>query len=162
MGYVTCKDCGSENQDTARHCLHCGASLAGLTPIVTKDAAPIQSRPSDAPVAEQPKRRSSLARNIVGLLLLIALIWFVAPVGLYVVQPIGVIPDGITLVVTRNPFSQPFIDSPDGLCLRRTGGVSLICRMTALGQAPAENILLRLPYMHWVYLVSTGGQEFER
>jgi len=30
-----------------------------------------------------------------------------------------------------------------------------------MGKAPTERILLRLPYMRWAYLASTGGRDFE-
>ena len=46
--------------------------------------------------------------------------------------------------------------------LRAQGGVSLLCRSVALGVAPTKLIVLRLPYQHWAYLWSTGGQTFER
>jgi len=81
--------------------------------------------------------------------------------GVYTVQPLGALPDGKTLIVWRAE-GEPFFDSPDGRCLRRTGGVSLLCRLAALRAAPADRIVLRLPYQRWAYLRSTGGQEFDR
>lgn len=81
--------------------------------------------------------------------------------GFYSVQPIGALPEGSTVIVRRNA-DEPFFNSADGLCLSRTGGVSLLCRGMAFGQAPKDRILVRLPYMRWAYLQSTGGQEFDR
>jgi hypothetical protein len=81
--------------------------------------------------------------------------------GLYTVQPIGALPEGRTLLVLR-AGDEPFFNSPDGTCLRRTGSVSLMCRMAALGAAPLDRIVLRMPYMAWAYAASTGGAEFDR
>lgn len=82
--------------------------------------------------------------------------------SLYSIEPIGAIPDGATVLVWRTA-GAPFFDSPDATCLRRLGGVSLLCRAMALGQGPVKNYtILRLPYMRWAYLVSTGGATFDR
>ena len=81
--------------------------------------------------------------------------------GLYSIQPIGVLPEGQTWVVWRSG-DEPFFNSADGLCLRRTGGVSLLTRGLALAQAPKDRIVVRLPYMDFAYLLSTGGTRFDR
>jgi hypothetical protein len=84
-------------------------------------------------------------------------------VTVYTVQPIGALPDGATIIMWRGA-NQPFFDSPDAACLRVQGGVSLLCRGIALGaESPAiQHHILVLPYMQWAYLLSTGGQEFDR
>ena len=105
------------------------------------------------------KRRSW--RWIVPLIIVVAAIGFYATCGFYSVQPIGALPEGSTVIVWRNA-DEPFFNSADGLCIARTGGVSLLCRGMAFGQAPKDRILLRLPYMRWAYLRSTGGEEFDR
>jgi hypothetical protein len=46
--------------------------------------------------------------------------------------------------------------------LTRTDGVSLLCRGIAMGQAPKDRIVLRLPYQQWADLRSTGGRQFDR
>ncbi len=81
--------------------------------------------------------------------------------GLYTVQPIGALPEGATAVVWRNS-GEPFFNSADALCLERTGGVSLMCRGMSMAQAPTDRSILRLPYLHFAYTMSTGGQEFEK
>jgi hypothetical protein len=86
---------------------------------------------------------------------------FYAFCGFYTVQPIGVLPEGATAIVWRNS-GEPFFNSADALCLERTGGVSLMCRAMAMGQAPTDRIIMRLPYMHLAYTMSTGGKEFEK
>lgn len=89
----------------------------------------------------------------------VALFYFFC--GFYTVQPIGALPDGATAIVWRES-GEPFFNSPDALCLERMGGVSLLCRGMAMGQAPTDRIILRLPYQGWAYRQSTGGQEFDR
>jgi hypothetical protein len=82
-------------------------------------------------------------------------------IGFYSVQPIGVLPDGVTLVVWRQS-GEPFFNSADAMCLQRTGGVSLICRIAALGHAPKDRIIMRLSYWDFAYLQSTDGAKFEK
>ena len=81
---------------------------------------------------------------------------------IFIVPPIGAVPDGRTLVITRLNKTQ-FVDSPDAMCERIQGGVSLLCRGMALG-AIAQNatIHIRLPYSETLYLISTSGKTYER
>ena len=81
--------------------------------------------------------------------------------GLYSIQPIGALPEGSTVIVWRNA-GEPFFNSADALCLDRMDGVSLLCRGMAMGAAPTDRIILRLPYQDWAYEQSTGGRRFER
>ncbi len=81
--------------------------------------------------------------------------------GFYTVQPIGALPEGSTAIVWRDS-GEPFFNSADALCLERTGSVSLMCRGMAMGRAPIDRIIVRLPYMHFAYTMSTGGKEFDR
>lgn len=80
---------------------------------------------------------------------------------IFVIQPIGAIPEGKTLIIARLNKME-FIDSADALCERIQGGVSLMCRMFALGAVMNKStIYLRLPYSEWLYLISTGGKTYE-
>lgn len=80
-------------------------------------------------------------------------------VSIFVIQPIGAIPDGVTVVITRLD-NVNFIDSPDAICERRMGGVSLLCRGMVAGRVASEaDILLRLPYARWLYAYTTGHEE---
>jgi hypothetical protein len=81
--------------------------------------------------------------------------------GVYTVQPIGALPEGGTIIVWR-ASGEPLFNSPDAECLRIQQGVSLLCRGLAFGQAPVDRIVLRLPYIEGAYLLSTGGQSFDR
>ena len=81
---------------------------------------------------------------------------------LFVIPPIGAIPEGKTLVILRLNKTE-FIDSADAMCERMQGGVNLFCRGLTLG-AVAKNatILVRFPYSSWLYGVSTGGRTYDR
>lgn len=97
-------------------------------------------------------------------LFLLAIVIFVIATQLtiFVVQPIGAIPEGRMLVLWRGQKMQ-FIDSADALCAREMGGVSLLCRMMVLGKIVEVNtIFLRLPYSDTLYLWSTGGARYDR
>lgn len=97
--------------------------------------------------------------TVVALCLLGALLY--SQYGFYSIQPIGAAPEGGTVIVWRDE-GEPFFNSADALCLEKMGAVSLMCRALAFQQAPTDRIILRLPYMHWAYLQSTGGREFDR
>ncbi len=81
---------------------------------------------------------------------------------IFVVPPIGAVPEGKTLIISRMSNTQ-FIDSADAMCERTQGGVSILCRGMLLGSI-AENskIHLRLPYNRSLYLISTNGQTYDR
>src|SRR6185503_19483835 len=83
-------------------------------------------------------------------------------VTIFVVPPIGAVPEGRTLVISRLNRGE-FIDSADAMCERIQGGVSLLCRGMVLG-AVGKNavIFIRLPYSQWLYLISTTGKVYER
>lgn len=117
----------------------------------------MSATPPPTPTPAAPRRRRWLAPLLIGALLLL----LYTQVGFYSIQPIGAIPQGGTVLVWRQG-GEPFFNSPDGTYLRVQDGVSLLCRMAAMGQAPVERVILRLPYQHWAYLASTGGQTFER
>ena len=80
----------------------------------------------------------------------------ITQIGCYSVQPIGALPEGVTLVIWR-ASGEPFFNSPDAECLNKMGGVSLLCRGIALGRAPTDRIIMRLPYSEAAYLLSTNG-----
>lgn len=81
---------------------------------------------------------------------------------IFTIQPIGALPEGITLVIWQRG-DMNFFESADGLCLRKVGGVSLMCRMSFLGGVTdKDNILIKLPFSEYAYLKSTGGRNFDR
>jgi hypothetical protein len=97
------------------------------------------------------------------LVILAAVILFIyTQLTVFVVAPIGAVPEGRTLIISRLTNSQ-FIDSADAMCERIQGGVSLLCRGMVLG-AVGQNatVYLRLPYSESLYLISTGGMVYDR
>ena len=102
-------------------------------------------------------------RKIILLVTLAALLTVAyTQVTFFVIQPIGAIPDGRTLLIWRTGKLK-FIDSADALCNREVNGVSLLCRIAVLGAVAKNNtVLMRLPYSETLYLVSTGGKTYDR
>lgn len=83
-------------------------------------------------------------------------------ITLFVIPPIGAIPEGKTVVITRLNKTE-FIDSPDAMCERIQGGVSLLCRGMVMGAVVNKaTILARLPYSSWLYSISTDGKSYDR
>lgn len=111
----------------------------------------------------KPKRNKSIYLLLILVLVLVG-IWVLVRPGVFTVQPIGALPEGVTFIYHSRGPNMPFFSSPDGMCLEIQGGVSLLCRMSALSAASelTDRIIFRLPYSHWAYLRSTGGLEFEK
>ena len=82
--------------------------------------------------------------------------------SIFVIQPIGAVPEGRTLVIRRlNPEAVKFVDSADAICARTGDGVSLLCRGIVLAAVVEEaDILVRLPYAQFLYDISTGGVRY--
>lgn len=80
----------------------------------------------------------------------------------FVIQPIGALPEGKTLVILRMNKTK-FIDSADAMCEREMGGVSLLCRGVMMAAIVKKGtILIRLPYSEFLYNISTGGTTYGR
>ena len=115
---------------------------------------------------DEGKRRSG--RKRIGLFLLVGfvvLVLFRSFCGIFVVQPIGAIPDGGTIIYWRSALRMPFIASADGLQQEFDGGVSLLGRAVILGGLTdmlKERKIISLPYSETLYLWSTGGREYDR
>lgn len=82
-------------------------------------------------------------------------------ITLFVIQPIGAVPEGKTLVIPR-AGEMNFIESADAICERKTGGVSILCRGMALAQIAKSQIYMRLPYSETLYLISTDGKSYSK
>jgi len=97
-----------------------------------------------------------------GVALIAAFIVAAQFITIFVIQPIGAVPEGRTLVITRLT-NMNFIDSADAICDRKMGGVSLLCRAAVMGRVgETSSILLRLPYSETLYSISTGGKNYAR
>ena len=96
--------------------------------------------------------------GVTAILLVIAYTQFT----IFVVPPMGAVPEGRTLIISRLNKTE-FIDSADAMCERIQGGVSLMCRGFVLAAVAGKStIYLRLPYSKQLYLISTGGKTYER
>ena len=106
---------------------------------------------------------SKMTRNSILLIIISAvMILIYTQFTIFVVAPIGAVPEGRTLIISRLNKTD-FVDSADAMCDRIQGGVSLLCRGTILGAvAEKSTIYARLPYSHSLYLFSTGGQTYDR
>jgi hypothetical protein len=123
---------------------------------------------SGIPMTTKTSRRGCFACGclmiLVGTFLIGTFSWFLIQPGIYSIQPIGALPDGVTFIYhSRNP-DTPFFASPDGLCLKTQGSVTLLCRGVALAASRSliDRIIVKLPFIRWAYLQSTGGLEFDR
>lgn len=85
--------------------------------------------------------------------------------GIFVIQPIGAIPEGATIVYWRMGMNLPFIASADGILEKSGSGVSLLGRGLILAKV-AEPIkdkeIFRIGYSETLYLWSTGGKTYEK
>ena len=85
--------------------------------------------------------------------------------GIFVIQPIGAIPDGTTIVYWRSGMDMPFISSAVGILEKSGTGVSLLGRamiLANLADPIKERELFRLKYSETLYLKSTGGKQYEK
>jgi hypothetical protein len=110
------------------------------------------------------KKKGTCCVSSVVIIAVFVLAWVLIRPGVFTIQPIGALPDGLTIVYYSRGANMPFFSSPDGLCIQTQGGVSLLCRMAALSAVSnlTDRIIVRLPYSHWAYLQSTGGLEFDK
>jgi len=85
--------------------------------------------------------------------------------GIFVIQPIGAIPEGVTIVYWRSGLNIPFIASADGLLDDSGAGVSLLGRgllLAKLAEPITDREIFRLGYSETLYLWSTGGKKYEK
>ncbi len=96
-----------------------------------------------------------------GLILIISIgVFTYMKISIFTVQPIGAIPDGVTLIVWKKD-GDPFFNSADAICLKKQGYVNLWCRGLALGNSIDEkDIIYRLPYSEYAYLKSIKGKDY--
>jgi hypothetical protein len=104
------------------------------------------------------KKRTTIALVV----LAVTVIVIYTQLTIFVIPPIGALPEGKTVIITRLNKTE-FIDSPDAMCERIQGGVSLLCRAMVMGAVINKaSVLVRLPYSSWLYGVSTGGKHYDR
>jgi len=111
-------------------------------------------------------KKSRKSKVIVTILVLLVSGFFLyMTTGFFVIQPIGALPQGATIWYWRFGTKLPFIASADGLLLQEEGGVSLLGRgaaLAALAERIKERKIATFRYRRTLYLISTGGREFDR
>jgi hypothetical protein len=101
---------------------------------------------------------------IVFLALIVFGVFFRIFCGIFVIQPIGAIPEGATIFYWRTGLEMPFIASADGLLEKSGAGVSLFGRGIILAKVAkpiTEREIFRIGYSEKLYLWSTGGKRYE-
>ena len=109
------------------------------------------------------KRRRLLVVSATSLVSLILLFRFTC--GIFVIQPIGAVPEGASIVYWRLGLNIPFLASADGLLEESGAGVSLFGRgilLAEFAEPITEREILRFGYSETLYLWSTGGKTYER
>lgn len=107
-------------------------------------------------------QNASLIRIIIYILIFVVIMFFTT--GIFVVQPIGALPEGASIVYWRLGTSMPFITSADGMLSKSDAGVSILGRGIALGTILGkikDRKIVSLPYSRTLYLISTGCREYE-
>jgi len=164
-----CPNCNNENPNGNLFCWKCGYDLAKVPSALP--ASPVQTlhaelaKQTSQPIQPVKKKKGTgcLISTII-LLAVFGIAWLIVRPGVFTIQPIGALPEGVTFIYYSRGPEMPLFSSPDGLCLKIQGGVSLLCRMSALAAVTnlTDRIIIRLPYIRWAYLLSTGGMEFEQ
>lgn len=96
---------------------------------------------------------------------IVLLIFVRTTLGVFVIQPIGAVPEGTTIVYWRIGTNFDFIESADGLVQKTGAGLSLLSRGLALATAAepiVEREVFRLPYSSFLYGITTGGEYYDR
>lgn len=110
------------------------------------------------------KRTGAGHEGLVIVALVVGLVGILAynSLTIFMVQPIGAVPDGRTVIISRMNKTR-FVDSADAMCERDTGSVNLLCRgMMNAAIATKATIYARLPFSWTLYEISTGGVRYDR
>jgi hypothetical protein len=102
---------------------------------------------------------------IITALILALILSIYASFGIFIIQPIGAIPKGITIIYFRLGLNIPFISSPDGLVIDSGNELSIWARLGAMASVAepiSKRTILRLDYSESLYLISTNGKSFEK
>jgi len=83
--------------------------------------------------------------------------------GLFIIQPIGAIPKGATIVYFRAGLNIPFVASADGILEESGAGVSLLGRglmIAKISELLEDRKIVTFNYSNTLYLWSTDGKEY--
>lgn len=102
--------------------------------------------------------------NVLIISIVVFLIFIRTTIGIFVIQPIGAIPDGTTIVYWRVGTNFDFVESADGLVQKTGAGLSLFTRGIALAAAAepvVQREIFRMPYSSFLYGLTTGGEYYD-
>lgn len=118
--------------------------------------APADPRPEDYAAKPKSKFRSFLLYAIIAVgVLAYALTQF----AIYTIPENDAATEGVAFVVKQVP-GMPLFESPDAYCIRKFNNSNRLCRSDALSALNATKIYFEIPYVKWMYQVSTGGRYF--
>jgi len=120
--------------------------------------------PDSQYVTTQSNSKKLLFILFVGCLISIT-IFFRLCCGIFVIQPIGAIPNGVTIVYWRAGLNLPFIASADGLLNDSDSKISLLGRgliLANLSEPILKRKIFKFGYSETLYLWSTGGKKYEK
>ena len=109
------------------------------------------------------KPRKLIVLVVIFLLVEVGLLFYFTT-GFFVIQPTRALPEGATVWYWRYDTGLPFISSADGFLVDKQEGVSLLGRrfvLAALAELIVQLKIASLPYSKTLYLISTGGREFQ-
>jgi hypothetical protein len=158
-------ECSQEIQDsfgTEEYplCKSCNEKIIEYHAFKNQEDNGIQNIETIVPIKKDSKKSSFVAVFIILILVVSSYFTF----GFFVIQPIGAIPEGGTILYLRLGTAMPFISSADGLLDEKVGDVSLLGRGLALGIAAKileKRKIFPLPYMPFLYQISTKGKTFD-
>jgi hypothetical protein len=157
---MNCVECGNdvqENAGTAKNPL-CKTCYDKLLKQQNPDET---SKGEQSTIYPSHKNYSKLISTVIAVIILL---FGYFGLGLFVIQPIGAVPNGATVVYWRLGTNMPFISSADGISEKTTGSVSLLGRGLVLGMVAKVlegRKIVSLPYISALYAISTGGKTYE-
>jgi len=110
-------------------------------------------------------KQKKLSITVLLCILVGLIIFFRIFCGIFMIQPIGAIPEGATIVYWRSGLDVPFIASADGMLDDLGAGVSLLGRglmLAKLAKPITDKEIFRFRYSETLYLWSTGGKKYEK
>ncbi len=156
-----CPFCAEEINVNDTTCKYCDSNLDTKSDIKTSEEKSISSDRITPLITVKRKRTS----NVFILSFILLLLSFRMFCGIFVIQPIGAIPDGITIVYWRSGLNLPFVASADGLLEESGAGVSLLGRglmLSKMSDLLKERKIFVIGYSETLYLYSTGGKQYEK
>jgi hypothetical protein len=103
--------------------------------------------------------------NVIIISIVVFLIFIRTTIGIFVIQPIGAIPEGTTIVYWRVGTNFDSVESADGLVQKTGAGLSLFTRGIALAAAAepvVQREIFRMPYSSFLYGLTTGGEYYDK